>query len=68
LGQLSTNPPTGKRSADDKKLMSVASVADITAKVKAMADVVEGVGFLLHERENGLERFLAFLDSLRKLN
>lgn len=65
IAQLSVNPPSGKWEKGTGKIYVSTTTDDLLAKIKAIEDIVDGVGFLLFGKDKGLERFTEFLEKYR---
>jgi len=77
FAQLSTNPPTHGRVEGDsydpgsikkggkKKELKSVNPEEILARVEAIQDLVDGVGLLVNEQQDGWRRFIEFLQLMR---
>lgn len=65
IGQLSTNPPAGAPGEDGAKVLAAPGVDELAERVESLADLVDGISFLLYSENGGLDRFAALLGRLR---
>ena len=66
IAQLSVNPPSGKRDKGKRKIYTPVAVSEMLSKVELIEELIDGVGFLLFEEGEGLERFQEFIKNYRK--
>lgn len=66
IAQISINPPSGWQKGKGKILKPEAA-EDIIAKINAIKDIVDGVGFLIFSEGDGLERFKQVIQKIKNV-